>query len=226
MTRRGRPSLRLLGGAALLLVAACGSESPTQSGTIEVNDMVTEIVDDLNAYWQEADAELGFDYSRIPHDQVGSAEDGLTCNLQLLDPVEIEESDAFVDGGCSEGIIVAYHAAEIGRSLAVAEATLAHEWGHVLQLQAPHINLAQKSGLPIDRELQADCLAGAWAGERAITGVEALRAEVAETGDEGDVALDDPDAHGYADERQLAFDIGFEGGPRACIDELIDALPG
>lgn len=209
-------------GGSDALDGAGGFDGP--SG--EPNPDVAAIVEDLNAYWSEADVELGFDYAPVGLDRVTTATDGVLCDAEPIDPVDVEDN-AFVDPACSEGITVAYDPAYVESSLARAEATLAHEWGHVIQAQATDLDLSEDpDGLPIDAELQADCFAGAWAAERAESEIEQLRADTARAGDRGEVDIDDPHAHGTPEDRTSAFDVGVDGGPQACIDRLIDALPG
>lgn len=187
---------------------------------------VAAIVDDLNRYWAEADTELGFDYVEVPAERISTGGDGVTCDGREIDPEEVEDN-ALVDSGCAEGITVAYDPAYVLASLARAEVTMAHEWGHVIQAQSSELDLSlDPDGLPIDAELQADCFAGAWAAERAAADLEDLRLDVAESGDPHDVAVDDPESHGTDQERLLAFNIGHEGGPLACVEELVSALPG
>lgn len=201
-------------------------EDAEADGTTGFDAEVAGIVDDLNAYWNENDSELGFEYEPVPYDRITTGEDGVVCDRREIDQAEVEDN-AFVDSGCAEGILVAYDPDYVGASLARAEATLAHEWGHVIQAQATDIDLSlDPDGLPIDAELQADCLAGAWAAERAEADLERLRADVAAAGDPEEVGIDDPHAHGTAEERTAAFDIGLDGGPAACVDELMSALPG
>jgi len=97
---------------------------------------------------------------------------------------------------------------------------------NVIQAQAADLDLSQDpQGLPIDAELQADCFAGAWAAERAEADIARLRTDTKKAGDSATVALEDPHAHGTPEERATAFDVGLDGGPAACINELIDALP-
>ncbi len=188
-------------------------------------DEIAAIVDDLNAYWQEADDDLGIEYTPVPADRVGTATSGLTCDRRPIDAEDVADN-AFVDPSCDEGITVAYDPSYVGSSLATAEATLAHEWGHVIQAQAAEIDLSlDPDGLPIDSELQADCFAGAWSAERAEVDIERLRSDTAKSGDPGEVDIEDPHAHGTPKQRVAAFDIGLSGGPSACVDELIDALP-
>ena len=97
---------------------------------------------------------------------------------------------------------------------------LAHEWGHAIQDRAHAAD-----GPTIDKELQADCFAGAWtrhvsdddsavafgAGdlEVAIAALLALR-------DAPGSSPDDPSAHGSAFDRLGAFQDGFEFGPEQC----------
>ncbi len=212
-----------------LLVTSCtdpeaDSDADSGAGAVTTDD-VAAIVQDLNDYWIQADEELGFDYRPVPIGRVTTGSDGVLCDAERIDPEEVE-GNAFVDPGCAEGITVAYDPAYLGDSLARAEATLAHEWGHVIQAQAVDLDLSlDPDGLPIDAELQADCFAGAWAAERAEADIERLRTDTEKAGDGSDVDVDDPHAHGTPEQRAGAFDVGLDGGPAACVDELIDALP-
>lgn len=217
--------------ATAVLVAGCDGSADSAGGSTDVPTTATAprdvaaIVADLNAYWTVRDTDLGFTYAPIPPDRVGTPRDGVTCDGRPISRSEVE-GNAFVDPECREGILVAYDPAYVGRSPVRAEATMAHEWGHVVQAQASELDLSQdEEGLPIDAELQADCFAGAWAAERATSDLTDLRRDTARAGDPHHVDLEDPDAHGTPEERATAFDVGVEGGPAACVDELIDALP-
>ncbi len=222
---RRRPWLAAIGaigaiGAALALaLGGCGSPSE------DARELMTSVVADLNDFWTTADSELGFTYRPVARDRVQTADDDPVCDGRPVDREEID-GNAFVDAGCREGILVAYDPGYVEASLARAEATMAHEWGHVVQAQAREVDLSEDpEGLPIDAELQADCFAGAWSAELAQAEVPALRRDVARSGDPDGVEVDDPHAHGTPAEREVAFDVGFDGGPRACVEELIDALP-
>jgi len=212
--------------AAACLAAGCGTGGGTADAeTTAAGPDIAAIVDDLNAYWAEADADLGFDYTAVPRERVGTAAEGVTCDGRPIDATEVE-GNAFVDSECSEGLLVAFDPEYVGASLARAEATMAHEWGHVIQAQARELDLSEDpEGLPIDAELQADCFAGAWAAERAEEDVSRLRKDIAGAGDPDEVDIEDPHAHGTPRERAAAFDVGVDGGPAACVDELVDALP-
>jgi hypothetical protein len=220
------PATIALFAVSAVLTVGCGTEEDATDVISGIDDEVAAIVDDLNAYWEANDDELGFDYEPVPFDRITTGDDGIVCDRQEIDPADVEDN-AFVDSGCAEGILVAYDPDYVGTSLARAEATLAHEWGHVIQAQATDLDLSlDPDGLPIDAELQADCFAGAWAAERAEADIDRLRADVAAAGDPEEVGVDDPHAHGTAEERTAAFDVGLDGGPVACVDELVAQLPG
>jgi predicted metalloprotease len=95
---------------------------------------------------------------------------------------------------------------------------LAHEWGHSVQHQ-----LGVRFKHTIDAELDADCLAGAWAVDAASRGkltredfdraVEILQA----VQDKDGIPWTDSQAHGTAFERIDAFGHGVDRGPYACI---------
>ena len=219
---------RTAGAIGLLVLVGCADPiiagGDNQDEPPDGDRDVTAIIDDLNDYWAEADAELGFNYVALTSDRISTGDDGVLCDGEEINSYELEEN-AFVDPGCAEGILMAYDPTFLTQSAARAEATLAHEWGHVIQAQAESLDPSlEADGLPIDAELQADCLAGAWSAERALAGLDALRLDVTGSGDEGLVEIDDPDAHGTGVERVDAFDIGVDGGPAACITSL--ALPG
>ena len=222
--------------AAVLLSAAClaggcGTGGGTADRTVRPTTTtapprdVAAIAADLNAYWAAHDEGLGFSYTPVPADRIGTPGDGLVCDGAPVGRGEVA-GNAFVDPDCREGPLVAYDPADLGASLVRAEATIAHEWGHVVQAQARDLDLSEDpDGLPIDAELQADCFAGAWAAERAVSALPDLRRDTRGAGDPGDVDIEDPDAHGTPRERATAFDVGVRGGPAACVDELLDALP-
>lgn len=98
-----------------------------------------------------------------------------------------------------------------------AAAVLAHEWAHHVQVVTGTRHRTVRDG-----ELQADCLAGAWAAH-----VE--RAGLLEAGDlveagaalhaVGDVEFDSPDHHGTPQERMRSFVRGHQDA-KACEGRL------
>lgn len=206
---------------ATVLLAACGTDEG------DTSDVAT-LVADLNGFWATSGSALGLEYEAVPLSRIGDGTAGVTCDGSSVAGDDIDDN-AFVDPDCAEGLTIGYDPdyAEPGREMELA-LTLAHEWGHVIQAQAPDIDLMAVDGLAIDSELQADCFAGGWASTAyEEEDLAALREEVARTGDEADVPIEDPDAHGTAQDRVAAFAVGYESGVEACItDELGDLLPG
>ena len=101
---------------------------------------------------------------------------------------------------------------------------VAHEIGHhVSNLEGLWALLLLDIVTKKQLELQADCFAGAWLADAAISG----RLEQGDLQEIGNVLFafgDDnlglpwfnPDGHGRAIERQAAFVVGFVTGPLAC----------
>jgi len=95
---------------------------------------------------------------------------------------------------------------------------LAHEWGHHLQ----GLYGRASGGLTIRRELQADCLAGAYASFAASSGVldpgdlEEGVWSLYRSGDPAGVPWFDPQAHGNSQQRAGAFQTGLEYGVGSC----------
>ncbi len=93
-------------------------------------------------------------------------------------------------------------------------ASLAHEFGHAVAARA---GIAR--GLPVLRELQADCFAGtAVAATLPTTDVVAALAPLLDFADQPALEDTDPTAHGSAVDRARAFQLGYRQGPSACRD--------
>jgi hypothetical protein len=100
---------------------------------------------------------------------------------------------------------------------------LAHEWGHFIQDQAGLYNRYS-----IHQELQADCLAGAYAGylrdgQSALARLDEGDIEegaqlIYLLGDPRGTPWNDPDAHGAPQQRYEAFHQGLDGGITACVE--------
>jgi uncharacterized protein len=104
----------------------------------------------------------------------------------------------------------------------VANATiLAHEWGHLIQAR-----LGLDYEETVEKELNADCLAGAWAAGAVKSGYVAA-AELAEAkrqlfaiGDVAGVPWHAAIAHGSGSQRDEAFELGDARGAEGCLNEL------
>jgi predicted metalloprotease len=94
---------------------------------------------------------------------------------------------------------------------------LAHEWGHLAQHQA-----RTRFALAIERELQADCYAGAFAksetrGPRLEPGdLQKSISALLEAGDDPSVSIIATGAHGTREKRRAAFIKGLNDGLSGC----------
>jgi len=104
---------------------------------------------------------------------------------------------------------------------------MAHEWGHHIQTL---LGLAPSPGNVF--ELQADCLAGAYAsdaGQRGLLDPGDITEAVtmaATAGDPLGLPQDTPGAHGINDDRITAFMRGYLGGIDACALPRYDGSLG
>lgn len=189
-------------------------------------DRVHSVIRSLERYWDRADSDLGFVYRHVSADRITIGDEGVRCDGKVISKKDVS-NNAMVLQDCREGIAVAYDPKYATVSQARIEGVFSHEWGHVIQAEASQLDISlDDQGLPIDAELQADCFSGAWARHAAESSLKALQADAAESGDDRGTAVDDPQAHGLAGERVVAFDVGWKRGPRGCVDQLLDALPG
>jgi predicted metalloprotease len=104
----------------------------------------------------------------------------------------------------------------------VANATIiAHEWGHVIQTR-----LGLDFDKTVEKELNADCLAGVWTADAVERGLIAgadlkeARQQLIKVGDSPGVPWQAPNAHGTGAQREKAFALGDQGGADACLTEL------
>jgi predicted metalloprotease len=99
---------------------------------------------------------------------------------------------------------------------------LAHEWGHLVQ----DLLGTQRNQANIDKELQADCLAGVWtadADSRQLLNKGATNEAIISLlrlGDPLDMPAFNPTAHGTPGLRIDAFDRGVQQGMNACFQPL------
>lgn len=192
------------------------------------SESVEEVLYLLDEYWAEA-LPNRFDTEYVPPDDViayNPGEDDPGCGGQPLGPgnafyCPADNTIAWDD----PGLMVPFYS-EVGD--AAVGFVIAHEWGHLIQNQS-----GLEFPLTIESELNADCLAGDFAGalydEGLLEGGAGLEpgtdlAEAAEGiflfGDDPAVPWQDPQAHGTGQERLEAFETGFDGGAEACLEEL------
>lgn len=178
----------------------------------------------INEYWIETmPAEFGMEWTDpeefiayYPPEEEGpacggepvGAENAVYCNQRGGDFIAWDEP----------GLMVPYFEKYGDMANAVI---LAHEFGHGAQAR---LGLSDQFAYTIESELQADCFAGAWAGwadAQGLLGEDAADQAadaVISVADPQDVAWNEPDAHGTAEERLDAFATGVEVGALGCVD--------
>lgn len=101
---------------------------------------------------------------------------------------------------------------------------LAHEYGHLVQ---DRLGIFEKFDRTIEKELQADCLAGAWFGAVNAKFARLTRSDyrslytgVLDVSDPRGLPWQNPQAHGTARQRDFALDLGARKGFRTCLRVL------
>jgi predicted metalloprotease len=203
-----------LGPGIGLGVSAQGTPEPQRYGRESQSyaSEFTEVLDQLDAFWSGNFAESGATY-RSP--AVIPLEDFVITGCGPAGPeyfafyCPIEESIYYSPAGFAE------HDQRIGDFAPIV--VTAHEWGHHVQWLA---GVVPEPGNAF--ELQADCLAGAYASEAGQQGLldpgditEAVTSS-AEAGDPVGLPQDSPGAHGTNDDRIIAFMRGYLDGATGC----------
>ena len=218
------------------------TEEPTEVPTVEptptplpdlgYQEAIDVFFADVEAFWEDEADKLGIiDFSpveaRIPYDpSVPGAVP--TCGGEL-GPSAIYVGNAFY---CTPDDYIAWDDVGLFPELYddygdfTVGLVIAHEYAHAVQARA---NL---DGPTIFVELQADCLAGAWAGAVASSGGPELRYDPTDLdnaiggfltfADPLGTPAGDPTAHGTAFDRLNALADGFEFGVDACPRFLTD----
>jgi predicted metalloprotease len=171
-----------------------------------------EVVQELNAFWRSIVVEEGVTY-RAPTVRTLDAPVVTACgpagpeHFAFYCPAE--EAIYYAPVGLDE------HRQRIGDFAPIV--VLAHEWGHHIQTL---LGITPAAGNAF--ELQADCLAGAYASAAGRRGLldpgditEAV-AMAAEAGDPLGLPQDAPGTHGINDDRITAFMRGYLAGDGVC----------
>ena len=170
------------------------------------------VVADLDAFWAQTFAAAGRDYAS-PAVVALDAPTETACGT--IDP-------AWGPGAyCGLDQTIYYSPAWLGDLSAAGHdfawiTVMAHEWGHHVQLQLGLLGYPDAA-----TELQADCLAGAYAADAEARGLltpgavaEAISLS-ALSGDLGWLPRDAP-AHGSGAERAISFSRGYQEGVAGC----------
>ncbi len=194
----------------------------------------------VEAFWTEVAPELDFEYELVNTDRLfprSILTGDQTCSFRRIrEPIdgEIAEFNAYVTP-CDEGVTVVWDDIGLETDLeqrfpgAGMAMLIAHEWGHVIQLQRDQWNDLSD----IIAEQQADCYSGAyaaWAEARDIepfTNDEALDFAIISTLETRDAVGSRPDefgAHGNGFDRVRATQEGYDRGVTFC-DSYEDTPP-
>lgn len=227
----------VLVGVVVGVVTGCGlgpqgsgrpAEHPTAGGvTIDGdasdprNQLAMRAIADLQSYWAGQFRQLyGTDYRPVDGGFYAT-----TPSSGDLPPCAASPSD--VSGNayyCPGRDVLAWDAENLLPYLQqnfgdfAIPVVMAHEWGHAIQARA------DVGGLPVTRELQADCFAGAWARHARDDGVFDVTDEQLDTALAGVLDLEDtpgtsrldPNAHGSGFDRVGAFGDGYDAGLARC----------
>jgi uncharacterized protein len=196
----------------------------------------------ISEYWSTAAPNLGFTYND-PQPVVifsGGTDTGCGSATTAVGPFYCPTDQTIYIDTSFYDLLQSQFGASAG-SLAQMY-VIAHEWGHHIQniagiMDGLDLQATGPSSDSVRLELQADCFAGAWAGEAATTeganGVTFLKpftkAELADAlnaaasvGDdniqEATQGQSNPESwtHGSSASRQKWFETGYEGGAQAC----------
>jgi len=181
------------------------------------------VEDDLDAFWTEVFADLGYAYE-VPAYETFTVPMVYDCNgfvvteygpfYCAVDRTVFVDVDQLITSVLPFGVVV-------------VDMVLAHEVGHHVQASLG-LSGCMELGCGPDTdsrtvELQADCLAGGWMQDAASRGfvderdLDRLEAAVmAMFGDPPGTSQDDSAAHGTGDERFAMFMTGYEDGIAAC----------
>jgi predicted metalloprotease len=250
MTVRFRPrwliaigALLALGGAMLYLGSARADSKPQQlvlpSGEqpTGMESFLTSVTKDVDTYWTKQFKAAGLDEPRVSYQWIPDGQSASSaCGGAGADAAAYCRADDTIY--ISEAFATAIYEGSLDQSLpgssqgfggtygdfAVAY-IVAHEYGHQVQ---DELGVYDKyRDLPtMAFELQADCYAGNWANNANQEGrledgdvQEALSAALA-VGDFDDA---NPEHHGTPEQREAAWNAGFESGDPQTCDQFLAA---
>ncbi|MEW6126208.1 MAG: neutral zinc metallopeptidase [Acidobacteriota bacterium] len=107
---------------------------------------------------------------------------------------------------------------------------LAHEWGHAVQTLLERQGRISANRYDIEKELKADCFAGAFARSESRTprletnDIPKAISSLIEAGDHTAISIYAKNAHGTSQKRTAAFRNGFNYGVEACACNSIATL--
>jgi len=182
----------------------------------DLGTLVKTAKEELNDFWR-----VNLDSYRNLNGPIPYNSDNIT-HIESGCPLSLE--NAFY---CANDDTIYYDVDFLNKLLAengafVPVVIMAHEWGHAIQAQ---MRPGQDDRLTVQKELEADCFAGAYA--QASRGLEEGDFEAAigilhQFGDT--LALNSPQAHGDPLQRVGAFTLGKTNGVKICYSLTIGGL--
>ncbi|HEY7034945.1 MAG TPA: neutral zinc metallopeptidase [Thermomicrobiales bacterium] len=199
------------------------------SATAEVTpitegDLITNVVNDLDAFWRDVISYTEFTYQspkivvvnagQAPMTGCGPAEAGNFAGFFCPPDLTIYLDIPFMSG------LQPFAAAFV----------IAHEWAHHIQTGVGLVRVDPgqtpskwNEVYSIELEIMADCMAGAWAQDAHTRGLlqdtdinQAVDLALQMLGDPNGVGELDPQAHGSGEERAQAIMNGYQNGFLAC----------
>jgi hypothetical protein len=193
-----------------------GSVQPSPSVTDEFNSDVSGAIGTAEEYWGERFRADGLAFEPVKRIIPYRSNQAVRCGGQTIGP----NNAAY----CTAGDFIAFdqdwmreYFASIGDAFVYY--ALGHEYAHAIQFR-----LELPFQLSVERELNADCLAGAYIGDSVKADRLLLEEGDVEELQNGLVAVADPtdnwfaeNAHGTAEQRVSAFAEGYKGSVDACL---------
>lgn len=179
-----------------------------------IEDLIEAATQDIDQFWRQTFAEKGWRY--VPPKMVQPYTRPIRTPCGGASP-----NNAFY---CARSNSIYYDIGFLDTQLTrdgdfAVVTILAHEWAHLIQQQ-----LRSRGSLAIDRELQADSLAGVYARSAASRGLldqgdlDEGMDNLYKSGDGRRVPWFHRNAHGAPRERVDAFLKGYKDGLEACLD--------
>jgi hypothetical protein len=225
MTSRKRAWLAGFALLAAIAVASqlLGTAQAYDDGSSEPQTMeqfLTSVTKDVDAYWTKEFAAAGLPEPRVSYAWLPSGDTAAYSSEDDTIYISQEFATGIYEGALDQ--VLPGSSQGFGKTVgdfAVAY-LVAHEYGHEIQ---DELGLFQQYGDRVPQmnfELQADCYAGTWANsayqEKRVSEEdvqEALDAALAV----GDFATDSPGHHGTPEQREEAWNTGFQSGdPSTC----------
>lgn len=212
--------------------AGPGTDAPSSDGGTEIERLLATTMESVDAYWEETFAANDVAPPRVGYAFIEEGRRRLTSCGALADdtaafycPVDdtIYIGEVLADG-VYRGVLRGFPGQERGYGRAVGDFgvayLVAHEYAHNVQQELGFFDRRRRGGQARPFELQADCLAGAWATSVYQAGKlqpgdvqEALDTALAV----GDFEVGTEQHHGTPEERRDAWRLGFTSGkPGDC----------